>query len=163
MRVLTRTAMLAAAVLALGCSAEGEAEDEDGDITGTLTLRFEVSADVRNNASLTDPLKGVVYGWLFHAEDVTTTGPKDGAQAVDEITIEDVDLTTDELSAATWRSGPLEPGRYTFLGFWDLDGNGADSKQPDDGDPATDPAANVYDVGDKAQVTGRAQFSILSN
>jgi len=81
---------------------------------------------------------------LFFTPDVTLTGPVEGAEEFGGLEL-DVDLTVDEVSAESWATDPLEPQSYTWLGFFDLDGNGAGG-EPDGGDPVTLPTTNTFEI-----------------
>lgn len=117
---------------------EGSSMGTAGSGSGTVVLTFGVSNGVRMGPTLVDPLVGTVYGDLFHTEDVTLTGPVEGAVSAASVELAGVDLTTDEVSAVSWTSEPIPAGSYTFLGMYDLDGNFATTDQgPDPGDPVT--------------------------
>jgi hypothetical protein len=121
-----------------GPSSGADDASSGGGAGGTVVLTFGVSNGVRMGPTLVDPLVGTVYGDLFHTEDVTLTGPVEGAVAAASVELAGVDLTTDEVSAVSWTSEPIPAGSYTFLGMYDLDGNFATTDQgPDAGDPVT--------------------------
>lgn len=140
--------LAASLVAALGCSDTPTSTAADVPVaadvappTGTLVLKFGTTNTVRKSPNLEDPLLGTVYGNIYLAEDVTLTGPRDGAvAAVAGIQVEDVDLRTSDVSTASWTSPPLAPGEYMFLGMLDVDANAAESDEgPDTGDPVTLP------------------------
>ena len=123
----------------------GEGADPTGNAGGSVvSLRFSVPMGVRSSANLEDELVGTVYGSIFLSEDVSVSGPIDGAESVASVEVVDVDLREQEQSEATWMSDPLLPGMYTFLGFYDVDANGDDVREPDDGDPVTLPSINAF-------------------
>jgi hypothetical protein len=74
-----------------------------------------------------------------------------------------VDLTTDEVTVEVWTSGMLEQDEYTFLGFFDVDGNGSDTRDPDAGDPVTLPVTNKFDVKPGEEVEITAMFDLVYN
>jgi hypothetical protein len=81
---------------------------------------------------------GSVYGDLYLTSEVTLIGPAEGAVAAASVELAGVDLTTADVSTATWTSDPLPPESYTFLGMFDVDGNfEATDHNPDPGDPVT--------------------------
>ena len=93
-----------------------------------------------------DELRGFVYGSIYLTEEVTLTGPIDGAVPVASLDAGvEIDLVANDTSVADW-IGELPPGRYTFLGFLDVDGNGADTRDPESGDPVTLPNVNRFEL-----------------
>jgi hypothetical protein len=159
---MKRAAFLLLGVLAVGCSSSDESPPPAN--TGTVVLRFGVADSARKSAALKDPLKGSVYGAIFLAEDVGVTGPRDGAKEFGSIELHNVDLQTAQTSIESWTTPPLEPNKYIFTGFFDLDGNGADSRRPDVGDPATIPLADKkFDVSAGQQTEFVEKFDIVLN
>jgi hypothetical protein len=130
--------------------------------TGTAELRFAVSDMVRNSGNLKDPLLGTVHGSIFLAEDVGITGPHDGVMGFQDILVTNVDLRTDMASIASLVTKALEPNTYVFLGFLDVDANGANG-DPDPGDPATLALTNKFDITAGAQVKRLVLFEIVYN
>ena len=112
---------------------------------GTVRFTFTIPAGARENLKPELPPKGTVRGSIFHSEDVTATGPIDGAVELEGVTV-DVDLTSAEVSAESFMSGELPPGQYTFLGFFDLNGNGDTVSEPESGEPATLPSINKFTI-----------------
>ncbi|HJL16114.1 MAG TPA: hypothetical protein RMH99_10670 [Sandaracinaceae bacterium LLY-WYZ-13_1] len=110
---------------------------------GALVMRFDASDTVRNSEELTDPLRGTVRGSVYREEDVTIGGPRDGAEAVASFTFEDVDITGGVSEMRYALEAELEAGSYQVLGFMDIDGNGAESGDPDVGDPVTLPIGAI--------------------
>ena len=153
--------MSAAVVVAAGALAAGCASDDDV-ASGRAELRFSVTNGVRANPTLVDALQGAIYGDLFLAEDVNLTGPIDGARQFGYVELPAVDLRTAGAESAPWTSAPLAAGTYVFLGFFDLDGNGA-AGDPDPGDPVTLPVTNKFTIvgGDIVQLS--AQFDLVLN
>jgi hypothetical protein len=110
---------------------------------GRFVATFDASASVRDSSDLDGELVGPVYASIYRDEDVSFTGPNDGAEPVDRFTIAELDL----------RSGPSEPiaidvelpaGDYQILGFMDTDGN-------------ADPAAPSPDLNDPVLIPSRAR------
>ncbi len=152
-----KTALLSTLVLA--CAACGPAKMP----AGTAEFRFSVSPSVKSSPSLKEPLLGTVYGDLFLQEDVSVTGPRKDAVAFGAAEIANVDLRMVESSAATFVTPSLAPGKYVFLGFFDVDGNGATSKEPDQGDPVTLALTNTFDIVDGQQSRRSILFELVFN
>lgn len=112
---------------------------------GTVRFTFTLSAGARDSLKPELPPKGTVRGSIFRSEDVAATGPIDGAVELAGVTV-DVDLTSAEVSAESFMSGELPPGQYTFLGFFDLNGNGDTVSEPESGEPATLPSINKFTI-----------------
>jgi hypothetical protein len=146
--------------LALGC---GDATPTPAKpATGTATLRFSATSTVRSSMNLIDPLKGIVYGSLFLSEDVAVTGPRDGSPSFANVEVA-IDLDAADPSEATWTSPPLELNRYVFLGFFDVDGNGAEINDPDPGDPVTLPFTNQFDIEENKESSATVNFDLVYN
>ena len=131
--------------------------------TGTTTLTFSIAEGVRQSPNLVDEPSGTVYGSLFKTEDVKITGPVDGAEAVASVEVAGVDVINDMESSASWSSEDIEVGSYTFLGFFDVDGNGAGDMSPDAGDPVTLPTTNVIDITDGQDTPLIVTFDLVFN
>ena len=142
------------------CAACGGGEEPT--TTGNADLAFGVTNGVRNNTGLVDPLVGTIYGQVFLSSEVTLTGPIDGAQELGNVEVSGVDLEA-ATAAGAWTSPELEPQMYTFLGFFDVDGNGASSRSPDAGDPVTLPISNQFTIvaGEAVELT--AMFDLVYN
>ncbi len=108
-------------------------------IRGRFRVRFDASPTVRESDLLTDPLRGNVWGSVFRAEDVTLAGPIDGAMPVANFEFADVDATVPGEGMEYVIDTELPRGTYQLLGFMDIDGNGAETTDPDEGDPVTLP------------------------
>jgi hypothetical protein len=106
-------------------------------LRGRIHVRFDASTTVRESTELTDPLRGDVFADIFRAEDVTLSGPIEGAVAVGSFHFPDVDITAGA-SVEFLVPDELPVGDYQILGFMDIDGNGTDGS-PDVGDPVTLP------------------------
>jgi hypothetical protein len=129
---------------------------------GTVQCGFGVSDQVRTNPALKSPLKGTVYGNLFLQEDVAVDGPRAGSTQYGDVEIA-VDLTTATSSDAKWTSGTLAPGKYVFLGFFDVNGNAGTAKEPDPGDPVTLALTNKFDITDGAVTKRAVLFELVFN
>jgi hypothetical protein len=110
-----------------------------------VNMTFSVTNGVRQSPNLVDPLMGAVYGQLFKSSEVTLTGPIDGAMEYGSVEVTGVDLIT-ATTAGMFTSLELPANDYTFLGFFDVDGNGATDRSPDAGDPVTIPITNTFTI-----------------
>ncbi len=106
---------------------------------GTFVLNFKAD-QIRGSAKLDGELMGTVRGAVYHADDVTITGPKDGVEPLGSFTIDDVDLREGD-------AGPypldftVPAGSYQIIGFMDIDQNAdPDAPGPDVNDPVVIPA-----------------------
>lgn len=129
---------------------------------GTAEFRFSVTSSVKTSPNLKDPLMGTVYGNLFLQEDVGVTGPRSGAMEFGAVEVPNVDLRMAE-SSAPFITAKLAPGKYVFLGFFDVDGNGATVHEPDPGDPVTLALTNKFDITDGAQTRRSVLFELVFN
>ena len=130
---------------------------------GTVEFRFTLSDQVKSSPALTDPLLGTVYGNIFLQEDVGVFGPRDGAKEFGAVEVKNVDLRTEKTSAANFITPKMALGKYVFLGFFDVDGNGASVHDPDKGDPATLALTNKFEITDGAQTKRVILFEIVFN
>ena len=133
---------------------------------GTAQLRFAAGDMVKNGAALVDPLKGTFYGNIFLQEDVGVTGPRSDAMMFQSLEVSGIDLTAKavgEPAEAIFTTMALPAGKYVVLGFLDVDGNGATSREPDSGDPATLALTNKFDVTDGAETKRLVLFEIIYN
>jgi hypothetical protein len=150
-------------LILLACTGTKEsAVESSAPAEGTVTLDFAASAGVRESSVLVDALKGVIYGSLYYAEEVTVTGPVEGATDLDSVELT-VDITSTEPSTDTWTSSTLEPRDYLFLGFFDVDGNGAESKDPDAGDPVTLATTNKFTIVEGQATEYTVYFELVYN
>lgn len=108
-------------------------------LRGKFRVRFDASPTVRDSDRLSDPLRGNVWGSVFRAEDVTLAGPKEGAVSLGSFAFENVDTTVPGEGMEYLIDVELPRGEYQLLGFMDIDGNGAETTDPDEGDPVTLP------------------------
>jgi hypothetical protein len=157
--------------LMVGCGGSGGGDDTGDDTAtadappatgGTAQLAFSVTNGVRQSPNLQDPLSGAVYGQIFRQEDVTITGPLEGATEYGYVEVLAVDLTSAQ-TAGAWTSPDLPPEDYVFLGFYDVDGNGATDRSPDSGDPVTLPVTNQFTVTTGQTTTVTVEFDLVYN
>ncbi len=130
---------------------------------GTAEFRFTLSDQVKASPVLVDPLLGTVYGNIFLQEDVAVDGPRKDAMQFGAVELANVDLRTEKVSAVSYITAKLAPGHYVFLGFYDVDGNGAVTHDPDPGDPATLALTNKFDITDAVQTKRLVAFEIVFN
>ncbi len=106
---------------------------------GQFEVTFDAPATVRDHANLEGELRGPVSGSIYRDEDVSFTGPMDGAEPVASFSFDEIDL----------RNGPSGPhiidavlpaGEYQFLGYMDTDGNAEAQGGPDLHDPIMIPS-----------------------
>jgi hypothetical protein len=126
-------------------SGDDTAADPDAASGVAVMMTFSVTNGVRQSPNLDDPLLGTVYGQVFLSSEVTLTGPIEGATEYASVEVPAVDLRDAE-TAGSYTSPGLPPGAYTFLGFYDVDGNGATDRSPDAGDPVTIPVTNTFEI-----------------
>lgn len=146
-----------------------DAADDGGDdapaATGQVALRFEVGSSASGSMNLEDPLMGKMYGGIFLTSDVSVTGPRDDAEQFASVETEgDVDLTAEgAVSEVVWTSEGLEPGNYTFLGYFDVDASSIDleEKDPDAGDPVTLPTVNTFTIEAGSTVELTVRFDLV--
>lgn len=155
-------AALFASVGGIGLGCGNAAPEPMPTASGTAALRFSATSTVRSNMNLVDPLKGIVYGSLFLSEDVAVTGPREGSPSFASIEIA-IDLDAADPSEASWTSPNLEPNRYVFLGFFDVDGNGASTQEPEPGDPVTLPFTNQFQIEENKETPTTVNFDLVFN
>ena len=131
--------------------------------TGSAVFRFSISSQAKSSPNLKDPLFGVVYGNIFLSEDVTLSGPIKDAPEFGGVEVADVDLRTTDPSTVSVTTPQLAPNLYTFLGFWDLDANGATTKDPDAGDLATLPTTNQFEIEVGVESKKTVVFDLVYN
>lgn len=129
---------------------------------GTAELRYEISNGARRSRNLTDPLRGIIYGNIFLKQEVTLTGPIDGATEYQYVELAGVDLVAEGNTSQPFTTGELPAGDYTFLGFFDVDANGAQTKDPDSGDPVTLPN-NQFRIVAGQKVSATISFDLIFN
>ncbi len=163
-RSLARLMLGAAALVLLACESDAGADAASGDASrGDALLAFTCKGSVHKASKLVDPLRGVAYGSLFLSEDVGVAGPIAGAPDFASVEVSGLDLVGEGTVAGAFRTPKLNPGFYTFLGFFDVDANGAASKDPDAGDPVTLAITNTFKVeaGKTTDYTGT--FDLVLN
>lgn len=162
--MMRRWLVLLAASAAVACGSDDDSGDGSGSSTptGTATFTFELPDGVRNSSALVDELTGTIYGNVYLAKDVTITGPKDDAPQFYATELPGVDLTT-PTAAGPVTSDPLEPGVYVWLGFFDVDGNGATENKPDPGDPVTLATTNQFTIEGNDSVDLTVAFDLVLN
>jgi hypothetical protein len=121
---------------------------------GRLLVQFTPTDDVRASANLVEPLRGTIRGAIYRADDVEVFGPIEGAEPLESITMEDVDLT-EVGSVAEYATGDLPAGDVKVLAFFDLDPDVSPAPdEPDEGDPVTVPLGSQRVVsGETSAVT----------
>jgi hypothetical protein len=129
---------------------------------GSVKMKFQVGNSAKMDSALKSPLMGNVYGNVFLQEDVSVTGPRNDAMGFADVTVNGVDLRTKDLSDQEY-SVSLAPGTYVFLGFYDVNGDGATSKSPDTGDPVTLPTTNDFTVTDRVTTDRVIEFDLVYN
>jgi hypothetical protein len=157
-------AVFATVAMLCGCGSDDPEPQNPVLPPGSLKLHFSVTNGVRANPTRTDELRGTVYGSCFVSKDVSLMGPRDGAVEGASVELADVDLTTAEVSANFFTTGlTVPPEEYVFLGMFDVDGNGAESKRPDIGDPATLPTTNKFKVVSGQETEATIVFDLVYN
>jgi hypothetical protein len=125
----------------------------------TAFVRFAVTDQVRNSPYLMRPPVGTTYGNIYHNEDITISGPRDGVVGLDLIEMP-LDLTSG-MSDAGHVTPKLEPGKYTYLGFLDTNDSGY---VIDKGDVAMLPTDNQFEIVDGGpQIPFTIMFTLIYN
>lgn len=156
-----RSAGLGLAFLLFACAKE--APPEEMEEPGKLQLRFGLAESIRDEARMAKSVRGTAYGDLYLSEDVSVVGPVDGAMEVANIHLA-IDVSVNDVSDGQWLSMQLRPGKYTFLGFFDVnDKSTPDKRRPVSGDPVTLPFTNKFDVKPGQETTGTVRFDLLYN
>ena len=157
-------AVLGVLLALTGCGSDDPEPQEPVLPPGSLKLNFSVTNGVRANPTLTDPLRGAAYGNCYLSKDVSLMGPREGAVEGASIELVDVDLTTADVSANFATTGPtVMPAEYVFLGMLDVDGNGAQVRRPDIGDPVTLPTTNKFTVVSGQETETTIVFDLVYN
>jgi len=164
MRKKISLAVFGTVLMLAGCGSDDPEPQNPVLPPGSLKLNFSVTNGVRANPTLTDPLRGAVYGNCYVSKDVSLMGPREGAVEGASIELADVDLTSAEVSANFATTGPtVMPEEYVFLGMFDVDGNGAEVRRPDIGDPATLPTTNKFTVVSGQETEATIVFDLVYN
>lgn len=136
---------------------ETDVETDDTDVaptTGRLAIRFSIDPFVEEAMPEGEEPIGTFHGSIWNADDVTVTGPVDGAVDLEGLEAE-LDLVAADPSPVLITSGELDAGYVRILGFLDADGNATDAPDPDDKDPVTLPEQNEFEViaGETTEIT----------
>lgn len=118
---------------------------------GVFNITFTASDVLKNSAQV--PLKGTLYCSVFHANDVTVTGPNPGAVSVQDFQVPNADLLA--ATPPTFTTNAFFAGKYQILCAQDVDNSGGASK----GDPVTLPIGGFEIACDKNPVT--VEFALL--
>ncbi len=121
---------------------------------GTLNITFKASDVILNSPNLMGPLQGTIYCSVFHASDVNVTGPKEGAQSIEDFTVPNADLKA--TPPPTFTTGEFFAGEYQVLCAQDIDSSGDAST----GDPVTVPIGSYTIACNKNPTT--VEFAILN-
>jgi hypothetical protein len=156
-----RSAGLSLAFLLFACAKEAPPEEMED--PGRLQLRFGLAESIRDEARMAKSVRGTAYGDLYPSEEVSVVGPIEGAMKVASIRIA-IDVSTNDVSDGQWLSMQLKPGKYTFLGFFDVnDKSTPDKRRPVSGDPVTLPFTNKFEVKPGQETPGTVRFDLLYN
>lgn len=140
-----------------------EAPPEEIEEPGHLQLRFGLADSIRDEARMAKSVRGTAYGDLYASEDVSVVGPIEGAVELANIRLT-IDVSVDDVSEGKWSSMPIKPGKYTFLGFFDVnDKSKPENRRPVTGDPVTLPFTNKFDVKPGQETVGTVRFDLLYN
>ena len=134
----------------------------NGSGMGTLSFQFAMDTDYMD--AMDEPAEGNFYGSLYLAEDVTGTGPVEGAVSLASVNVENVILPTDGSSTEIMITiSDLPVTEVVVLGFLDSDGNADPANpNPDAKDPVTLPSDNDFDVVEDEDTTARIYFAFLN-
>jgi len=151
---MTRTLPILACLL-LGCAGTSiydgtktaAGADDTGGSTGAglISVRYAIDPDLVE--AMDEPARGVFYGYIYSAEEVTADGPVDWAVSLDKIEhaldLGDGTIPTELLHTSVL----LEVPRVVIHGFLDSDENAPETDMgPDSSDPLTLPPDNEFDV-----------------
>ena len=158
--------------LGLGCAGSkpdtggaGDGDTAPAPTEGTLALRFAIDADYAAQlADIGEAPRGTFYGSFWRGDEVTGTGPVDGATDLGAIEVAGIDLSPDgAASEVLFTSGALPVGEVVVLGFLDTDANStAADRGPDAKDPVTLPSDNDFDVVGDETTEARVFFGLLN-
>lgn len=140
------------------------ADDSASEGVGRLSLRFAIEPDylpiLESHGELPS---GAFYGSFWRGDQVTGAGPDEGAEDLGGIELELVDLSPEGgPTAVLMTSEDLPATEIVVLGFLDTDNNGAETHDPDEGDPVTLPADNDFDVVAGANTEVTVFFGLLN-
>jgi hypothetical protein len=140
-------------------AAETAACDMLGDPTimlapkGTFEITFSASSVITMSPNLKGPLKGDIYCSVYHASDVTVSGPNNGAVSLQDFKLPMADLQA--TPAPTFTTNAFFAGDYQILCYQDLAGTGNVAQY----DPVTLPIGSYPLACNKNPVA--VQFAIL--
>jgi hypothetical protein len=100
---------------------------------GVFAMTFSASSTITSSADLHGPLVGTIYCSIFSADEVTVTGPIEGAMSLQDFQLDAANLSSGQ--PVKFTSGELYAGDYQILCYQDLDNN----NDPTKGDPVTLP------------------------
>ncbi len=119
-------------------------DGEDSPVTSVLRLSFDIDADYRD--VMDEPAQGNFWGDVYHADEVSSVGPDEGAVALASLYVADIDLTGDA-TGILLETEAITAVSVIILGFLDSDGNAnPDGPGPDQRDPVTLPGQNRTDL-----------------
>ncbi len=146
----------------LACTGDTTTVDSNPPTEGTLALSFRLDDDWIPEMD-EDPV-GTFIGSFWHGYDVEGTGPVEGAESLEDIRVEGVDLSDGGgPTTVLYVSGLLPAEEIVVLGFLDSDANAVEGDEgPDDGDPVTLPADNDFDVIAGAETAAEVYFDLLN-
>ena len=163
-------ALLMTLLLLAGCPTAGSDDDDSSvasddddttDGTGTLAISFRIDADWAD--AMDEPAIGPFRASIYLTDEVSGIGPDEGAEALADIFVDEVDLTGEDLSTGVLHvTGALPATWVTVLGFLDSDGNSVEPHGPDDGDPVTLPNSNAFEVLPGAETSAEVLFDFLN-
>lgn len=123
---------------------------------GTLALSFRLDEDYV--AAMAEPAVGTFRGSIFAEDDASSTGPVDGAEALQDLEVADVDLTAGGgPTGVLVVTSPLEPQVVWILGCLDTEGDDCG----DPGDPITVPNENKVAVVAATETSVEVFFGML--
>jgi len=127
---------------------------------GQIAVRFSIDPDLVD--VMDESARGVFYGQVFDAEQVTALGPDDGAEVLDSIEHQ-IDLGSGSVATEImYTSVPLTVPEVAVLGFLDSDTNAPSTDMgPDGGDPVTLPSENRFDVQFGSTTAVTVEFGML--
>lgn len=129
---------------------------------GTLALTFRLDEDYLS--IMDEEPVGHFWGAVYRGDEVTGLGPVEGAQTLEEVEVEVMDLRpSGGPSGVLYTTAELPAMEVVVLGFLDSDAN-ADPADvgPDDRDPVTLPNDNDFDVIDGEETTVEVFFGLLN-
>ncbi len=156
--------MLALLLIAAACTASNTEDTAAGDTappdttpTGPATLSLSFQMDEDYIPSMDEPPVGNFLGSVFAEADASAIGPIDGAVALFDILVEDIDLTVEGgPTEVRYTSDPMDAQIVWVLGCLDSDANDCDY-----GDPITIPNTNKVQVVAGVDTAFNVYFGML--